>query len=154
MFSTYRRIKRLGRVLTKGSSIFGAPVVIAGVCGVIGLAALIYLKRRADLKLHEKECCTSREKKASRGKCRCKRKTVNKVQKTTRVIKNDKDVINKSADKTTQDVWIASAASKTFHKPDCSSVKRISEANRIEIKGTKASLTGKGYKPCASCIGK
>ena len=50
MFRTYRRIKRIGKHLILGSSIFGTPVVIAGVCGLIGLAALIYLKRK-DLKI-------------------------------------------------------------------------------------------------------
>ena len=58
MFRTYRRIKRIGKHLILGSSIFGTPVVIAGVCGLIGLAALIYLKRKADGKaLCRSSCC-------------------------------------------------------------------------------------------------
>ena len=153
MFSTYRRIKRLGRILVKGSSIFGAPVLIAGVCGVIGLAALIYLKKRADVKVYEKERCCSETTKSSRRGCKRERKTGNKSGKTMPVI-NYEDVTDKRVKKNGPDIWIASATSKTFHKPDCGSVNRISAANRIELKGTKTSLIGKGYKPCASCIGK
>ena len=191
MFRTYRRIKRIGKHLILGSSIFGTPVVIAGLCGLIGLAALIYLKRKADGKAlcrssccggtrrrHPEACCgdfsdavfseedfavhEDADNKAAKSKRSddTKKKTANGTAGTEKRKKTDgtseKKVSNKDKDKnkSTAGVWIASSTSKTFHKPDCSRVGRISEANRIELTGEEDSLIKQGYKPCAYCIGK
>lgn len=49
MFFRHRRIiRRAGKELCKTALIPGAPVVLAGLIGAIGLAGLIYLKKKAD----------------------------------------------------------------------------------------------------------
>lgn len=175
-FSSYRRIKRLGKHLLLGSSLISSPVIVAGVVGVIGLAALIYLKKKADEKSGDKDRGFNDFTEIRYGKrpCRGGRSPkkhqvyreedfiVDEVVEATPAEKKSsakKTAPKKSADKpvrakvSADGIWIASVTSKTFHKPDCSSVKRISEKNRIELKGSKASLVRKGYKPCSACMG-
>lgn len=193
MFRTYRRIKRIGKHLILGSSIFGTPVVIAGVCGLIGLAALIYLKRKADGKAlckssccggtrhrHPEACCNDlsdavfseedftvrkdTDNKATRNKNSnaAKNKSAGSAAGAEKRKKAESASEKKADDKSNSNgktkrgsgIWIASSTSKTFHKPDCGRVGRISAANRIELTGGKDSLIGQGYKPCAYCIGK
>ncbi len=47
-FRHHRIIRRAGKELCKTALIPGAPVVIVGLIGAIGLAGLIYLKKKAD----------------------------------------------------------------------------------------------------------
>lgn len=166
LFDNYRRIKRISKHLVRGSVLFSAPVLIAGVCGVIGLAAFIYLKKRADGNTGKGFCGFTHAKHSDAGR---KRSAHSKKEAQTDyteddfiVVESEEEPKSKKADSkaekktggTQTGVWIASAASKIFHKPDCSRVSRISEANRTELTGSEASLIKKGYKPCASCIGK
>ena len=188
LFDNYRMAKRISKHLLKGSLLLSAPVIVAGVCGVVGLAALIYLKRKVDSNPGSRFGGVDEVKRS----CRCKASTSKskhvKQKKSFReedfiVIDADesdvRDVETKSvkeaektknpgvkpadtkvqqdvADKNKEasDIWIASVTSKTFHRPGCSMVGRISEKNRTELNGSRASLIRKGYKPCASCIGK
>ena len=47
--------------------------------------------------------------------------------------------------------YVLNANSKKFHYPDCKSARSMSEKNRREYTGTRASLINKGYKPCQEC---
>lgn len=38
-----------------------------------------------------------------------------------------------------------------FHYPDCDSVGKISEKNKLYISGTREELTAQGYEPCGGC---
>ncbi len=49
------------------------------------------------------------------------------------------------------ETYILNTNRKTFHRTDCSSVSRISEANREEYSGTRQQLIQDGYTPCGSC---
>ncbi len=188
LFDNYRMAKRLSKHLLKGSLFFSAPVIVAGVCGVVGLAALIYLKRRFDANQGirfggfddvQSSCrCKASTSKSKHVKHKksfreedfividadesdvrdVETKSVKEAEKTKNPgvkpadTKVQQDVADKN--KEASDIWIASVTSKTFHRPGCSMVGRISEKNRTELNGSRASLIRKGYKPCASCIGK
>ena len=188
LFDNYRLVKRLSKRLIKGSLLLSAPVLIAGACGVVGLAALIYLKRRVDgnqgsriggfdeVKRPCKCKASARKSKHVKHKKNFKEEDfividadeadVRDVKvKNAKKAENVKAARVKSANtkaqpdrddknKDTSDIWISSITSKTFHRPDCSRVVRISEKNRTELKGSRAALIRKGYKPCANCIGK
>ncbi|MBO4385210.1 MAG: MBL fold metallo-hydrolase [Clostridia bacterium] len=47
--------------------------------------------------------------------------------------------------------YILNAWSKVFHRPDCESVGKMSERNRIEFYGTREEAIEQGYKPCGIC---
>lgn len=47
--------------------------------------------------------------------------------------------------------FVLNKSSKKFHKPDCSSVAKMKEANREYYSGSRDDLIAKGYKPCGSC---
>jgi DNA-entry nuclease len=42
-------------------------------------------------------------------------------------------------------------SSMKFHKPDCSSVAKMSEKNKLEIVATREQMIADGYKPCGIC---
>lgn len=41
--------------------------------------------------------------------------------------------------------------SMKFHKPDCSSVSKMSEKNKLEVTATREQMIADGYKPCGIC---
>ena len=47
--------------------------------------------------------------------------------------------------------YVLNTSSKKFHKPNCSSVNKISENNKQEYTGKKSELESQGYEPCSSC---
>ncbi|MBP5225646.1 MAG: MBL fold metallo-hydrolase, partial [Lachnospiraceae bacterium] len=47
--------------------------------------------------------------------------------------------------------YIANLNSHIFHRPDCASVKRMSEANKWYFTGTRDELISQGYSPCKNC---
>lgn len=47
--------------------------------------------------------------------------------------------------------YILNTNTKKFHKPECYSVKRMSEKNKKKYKGTKKQLIDEGYSPCKNC---
>lgn len=47
--------------------------------------------------------------------------------------------------------YILNKWSKVFHRPDCESVRKMSQRNRIEFYGTREEAIEQGYKPCGSC---
>lgn len=151
LFSNYRRIKRLGRHLLGGSSLFRSSVIVAGVIGVVGLAALIYLKKKADEKVERDHAGLGDFTEIRYGN----RKTTAVNKKKGSSVRSYENVkLQKEEIKTSgSGIWIASATSKTFHKPDCASVSRISAKNKVELKGSRDSLVKQGYKPCSSCVG-
>lgn len=47
--------------------------------------------------------------------------------------------------------YVLNTNSKKFHKPDCDSVKDISQSNKKTFEGTREELVLRGYSPCGSC---
>lgn len=47
--------------------------------------------------------------------------------------------------------YILNTNTKKFHRPNCSSVKRMNESNKESYSGSRDSLIGKGYSPCKNC---
>ena len=56
------------------------------------------------------------------------------------------------ADQDVTSTYILNTNSKKFHKPDCESVKSISETNKSEYTGYENSLIEQGYTGCKNCI--
>ncbi len=50
-----------------------------------------------------------------------------------------------------EDSYVLNTSSKKFHKPSCSSVGRMKDANKQEFTGTRQELIDKGYSPCGNC---
>ncbi len=175
LFSNLRRLRRFKKEL---SVLIGAPLVITGICGALGLAALIYLKKKADAqaRMDDMQGAGIRRSGYKRGASYYDDEvfTVDDCIVSDTEDKETKNRSRKTAKKTgtakkrrpeegkkrsggsagTGQIWIASSVSKVFHSPDCSSAKRISATNRIELKGSAASLLKKGYKACRACTGK
>lgn len=49
------------------------------------------------------------------------------------------------------ELYILNINSDKFHKPDCSSVDKMSEGHKEETKESRESLINRGYQPCKSC---
>ena len=47
--------------------------------------------------------------------------------------------------------YILNTNTKKFHRPGCSSVKRMKESNKESYSGSRDSLIGRGYSPCKNC---
>ena len=47
--------------------------------------------------------------------------------------------------------YVLNVNSKKFHRPDCSGISSISEANRQEVTATRTDLVAQGYSPCGTC---
>lgn len=47
--------------------------------------------------------------------------------------------------------YIGNANTKMFHYPDCSSVKKMKESNKVALHGTRDEIIGMGYEPCKNC---
>ena len=47
--------------------------------------------------------------------------------------------------------YILNTGSKKFHKPSCSSVNKISAANKKSFTGKRSDLISQGYSPCGTC---
>ena len=47
--------------------------------------------------------------------------------------------------------YILNTSSKKFHRPDCSGVASMSEANRQTYTGSRDELIAQGYSPCGQC---
>ena len=47
--------------------------------------------------------------------------------------------------------YVLNVNSKKFHRPDCDSVKDISEKNKKVFNGKRQDLIDSGYEPCSSC---
>ena len=55
------------------------------------------------------------------------------------------------SDAETMEDYVLNKSSKRFHYPWCSSVPEITENNRWEYRGTRASVVEMGYIPCKKC---
>ena len=47
--------------------------------------------------------------------------------------------------------YILNTNTKKFHRPNCSSVKRMKESNKESYSGSRDSLIDRGYSPCKNC---
>lgn len=54
-------------------------------------------------------------------------------------------------DSSEQVKYVVNTNSKKFHKPDCSSAKKISDKNRAEMTATREQMIADGYSPCGTC---
>lgn len=55
------------------------------------------------------------------------------------------------SDPNEENTYILNTNSKRYHLPTCSSVSKISNANKGVFTGTEKSLSDQGYQPCGSC---
>ncbi len=63
---------------------------------------------------------------------------------------NDTDVIGNQANNTTAS-YIANKNTKKFHYPECSSVDRMKESNKVYLTATRQEVINQGYDPCGNC---
>ena len=68
-----------------------------------------------------------------------------KAPETTKPPETTKD------DKPTGVTYILNTNTKKFHYPDCSSVKRMSEKNKMYFTGDREEVIAMGYVPCKNC---
>ena len=47
--------------------------------------------------------------------------------------------------------YIGNANTKKFHYPDCSSVNKMKESNKVTLSGTRDEIIAMGYDPCKRC---
>lgn len=47
--------------------------------------------------------------------------------------------------------YVLNKNTKKFHYPSCSSVKKMSEKNKVYYTGTRQDVVSKGYSPCGNC---
>lgn len=47
--------------------------------------------------------------------------------------------------------YIGNANTKKFHYPDCSSVNKMKESNKVVLSGTRDEIIAMGYDPCKCC---
>lgn len=47
--------------------------------------------------------------------------------------------------------WVLNTNTGKFHKPSCSSVKDIKDANRRDVHMTRDDVIAQGYQPCGKC---
>lgn len=47
--------------------------------------------------------------------------------------------------------YVLNVRSKKFHRPDCSSVKKMKEENKEYYNGSRDELIARGYEPCKNC---
>ena len=52
---------------------------------------------------------------------------------------------------TTVSTYVLNTNSMKFHKPDCSAVAQMSDANRKDYTGSRDDLIEQGYTPCGYC---
>ena len=50
-----------------------------------------------------------------------------------------------------QGSYVLNTKGKKFHKPDCDSVKQMSDKNKKYFNGSRDELINNGYKPCGAC---
>lgn len=63
----------------------------------------------------------------------------------------DVDEQQEELDETASTVYILNTNTHKFHKPSCSSVKQMKEANTEEYAGDRDELASMGYDPCKRC---
>ena len=49
------------------------------------------------------------------------------------------------------DTYILNTNTKKFHRPDCSSVSQMKDANKREFTGSRYDVIEMGYAPCQRC---
>lgn len=62
-----------------------------------------------------------------------------------------KPIKSASGKKSTGTKYIVNTNTRKFHKPDCYSVKRMSEANTLKTNESRDKLISEGYAPCGNC---
>lgn len=68
------------------------------------------------------------------------------TDKDTNTDKNDESSKNNG-----KQTYILNTNTKKFHKPDCRSVKQMSDKNKKEVKKSRDKLIEDGYSPCKNC---
>lgn len=72
-------------------------------------------------------------------------------EETTSVSQSDNNSVP-VIDNSTTETYILNTNTKKFHKPTCSSVKKISSQNYAESSESKETLISQGYVPCKNCF--
>lgn len=65
--------------------------------------------------------------------------------------KKDSDTGKDTGTTAAKQTYILNTNTKKFHKPDCRSVKQMSEKNKKEVKDTRDHIIADGYDPCKIC---
>lgn len=81
------------------------------------------------------------------------------IENKDEAISDSNDILNnESSDEDSEGVQIDSTDNfilnkntKVFHYPYCSSVNKMKDSNKKEIKATREEMIDKGYKPCGRC---
>ena len=71
----------------------------------------------------------------------------NEVVETTSTIQS----IDNSTSSTPEVTYVLNTNTKKFHKPKCSSVKKIRDENKKEVTWSRDEVIGAGYDPCGNC---
>lgn len=50
-----------------------------------------------------------------------------------------------------RNIYILNTNTRKFHRPDCSSVKKMKDKNKAEFTGTREEAIAAGYDPCGNC---
>ena len=66
-------------------------------------------------------------------------------------IENKEEVKTEEIQNSNQSTYVLNDNTKKFHKPNCSSVKRMNEENKKEWTGERETLIEQGYEPCGNC---
>ena len=66
-------------------------------------------------------------------------------------IEKKEEVKTEEIQNSNQSTYVLNDNTKKFHKPNCSSVKRINEENKKECTGERETLIEQGYEPCGNC---
>ena len=62
-----------------------------------------------------------------------------------------KPVVDDKQEQAAELTYILNTNTRKFHVPSCSSVKKMSDANKETFKGIRENLTAEGYSPCKIC---
>lgn len=76
--------------------------------------------------------------------------TSSKAASSSKSASSSKAAVSSAAGGTTA-TYILNTNTHKFHKPSCSSVKQMSEANKEEYTGSRADVIAQGYEPCKKC---
>ena len=77
--------------------------------------------------------------------------TSNSDSSNSETVAETKPTETSTSNNETTSTYILNTNTKKFHKPNCSSAKKISDKNRKEYNGSRSALISQGYDPCKNC---
>ena len=92
--------------------------------------------------------------------CACGNLSENEYQSTTEsqvqteVETQSADVIKQNQDDSEKDKeynYIGNSNTMKFHRPNCISIDKMNESNKVYLNGSRDDAVSRGYKPCERC---